>query len=118
MTTERRRFLRLPCLLPVRIVPRGEHRAIETLTKTVSLGGLKCISPVERPVSTPVTVELSIGPGREPILLQGHVAWFEGLPHTDQFHLGIAFDGLDDRMLVHLSRYLDRISTSLNPSNL
>ena len=83
---------------------------IETLTKDLSVGGLKCLSPTAKPIGTSLMLELELGPGEPPVDLRGRVAWFQDLPDSDQFYLGLVFDELDDRIRQRLSRYLDRIS--------
>jgi len=111
MVEERRRLSRVRCHLPVRLYPKGEAKVIETLTKDVSLGGLKCLSPSPKTIGTSVIVELDLGPGEMSVDLRGHVAWFQDLPESDQFYLGLIFDEFHERTRQRLSRYLDRIAT-------
>lgn len=108
---ERRRFRRVACMLPVRIYPTGEHKVIETLTKDLSAGGLKCLSPIPKPVATSVSLELTLGHGELPVNLRAKVAWFQSVPRSDQFYMGLCFLDLSDEEHKRLSRYIENIST-------
>ena len=108
MNTERRNAHRVSCWLPVRLTIANQSVAIETLTKNVGLGGLKCVSPIEHPVSSLVTVELSISNALERLRFRGRLAWFEIVPHSEQFFLGIAFTEYHSDSRRHLSAYLDK----------
>lgn len=111
MADERRKTPRVRCVLPVRLYPHGETKVIQTLTKDVSIGGLRCLSPISKPVATPLSVELDVGRGKMILQLRAKTAWFQEVPHGDQFYLGITFDELSERNRLLLSRYLE----SANP---
>ncbi|HBQ38881.1 MAG: hypothetical protein A2Z92_00325 [Omnitrophica WOR_2 bacterium GWA2_63_20] len=107
MSEERRRSPRIRCVLPVRLYPQGETKVIQTLTKDVSIGGLKCLSPLSKPVSTPLSVELDLGRDKTVMQVRARTVWFQQVPNGEQFYLGIMFDELSDRNRQLLSRYLD-----------
>ena len=109
MHTDRRERPRASCVLPVRLMPLGERTIIETLTKNVSTGGVKCISSIERPVGTRMSVELDLGDRREPVRARGLVSWFGMVPDSDQFFIGITFTELEPDDRRHLSGYLDKL---------
>ncbi len=96
--------------MPVRLYPQGEAKVIETLTKDLSLGGFKCLSPTAKPVATPMAVELDLGPGAHALDLRAQIVWFEDVPQSDQFYLGLVFNELNDKTRQLLSRYLERLS--------
>ena len=108
MPPERRRTPRIRCYLPVRLYPRGATTPIETLTQDFGPGGLRCLSPIPLPVSTPLSVEIDLGPGWEPVRLTAQTAWFTAVPYSEQFHLGLAFHDESGKIQQLLSRYLDR----------
>ena len=85
-------------------------QTIETLTKDLGLGGLRCISPSVCPVSTEVGVELVLSTGEEHLSVRGKTAWFQTIPESDQFDLGIAFLELSPQDKRRLSVYLERLS--------
>jgi len=90
----------------VRLFPQGEAKIVQTLTKDLSAGGLRCLSPVPKAVSTVLTLELDLGQGTEPLNLRANVAWFRQVPESEQFYLGMAFQDLEPRTRERLSRYL------------
>lgn len=106
MSEERRRSARIRCVLPVRLYPQGETKVIQTLTKDVSIGGLKCLSPVSKPVSTALSVELDLGRDKTVIQVRARTVWFQQVPNGDQFYLGIIFDDLSNQNRQLLSRYI------------
>lgn len=112
MTQERRRHARIRCLLPVRIYPQGETKVIQTLTKDLSENGLRCLSPVTKPINTPLSVEIDLGPGKRPLNLRAKTVWFQHIPHSEQFYLGIAFSDMSNHDRELLSRYLSVLSSS------
>ena len=112
MSQERRRAARIRCVLPLRLYPPGEAKVIQTLTKDLSEGGLRCLSPVAKPVKTLLSVEIDLGPGKKPLTLRAHTVWFQEIPHSEQFYLGIAFQDLSSHHRELLSRYIDTIVSS------
>ena len=110
MTPERRIKLRLRAYRPVRLQPRGSATVIETLTKDISAGGMRCLSPKPVPVSTPVTIELHFGAGQEPLLVEGRTVWFQTLPESDQYDLGISFVDLTEQKQRRLSAYFESLT--------
>ena len=115
MSQERRRFPRVRCYLPVRFYPQGEIKVIETLTKDLGLGGLRVLSPVLKPVSIVLWVEISLW-GEQSLSLPAQTVWFETIPRSEQFDLGIAFLDLSHENSERLSRYLERASDKLTPT--
>ena len=117
MVQERRRFPRIGCMLPVRLYPRDNPKVIETLTKDLGQGGLRCLSPSSRTVSSLVSLEIALGPGERPLSLRACIVWVEMVPNSKQFYLGLAFQDLSDEDTVRLSSYIDKVSSHLNPSH-
>ena len=109
MYPEQRAFPRIPVYWPVRVQRPGAPIIIETLTKDLSLGGLRCLSPTVLPVSTPVDVELNLAKGQEPLRAQGRSVWFRTIPESDQFEIGIIFQGLSQINKRRLSACIERL---------
>jgi len=116
MHDEQRRHPRVLCVLPVRIIVRGRYQLLETLTKNISLGGLKCLTPAEKPVGTPVSIEIGLGMRQEPLFSQGRIMWMERVPYSEQFYIGVEFDQLSPRNSTLLSVYLEQISQTPHKS--
>jgi len=108
---ERRAAPRIRAYRPVKLRRHAAQQPIETLTKDVSAGGLRCLSPIPVPVTTPLKVELVFSDGQESFGVTGRAVWFRVIPQSDQFDLGIAFDGLSDENKRRLSVYLSNLST-------
>ena len=114
---ERRRFPRIGCMLPVRLYPRDNSKVIETLTKDLGQGGLRCLSPSARTVSSLVSLEITLGPGEKPLSFHARIVWVEMVPNSRQFYLGLAFHDLSDDATERLSSYIDKVSSHLTPSH-
>lgn len=110
MEQDRRKFPRLQCRLPVRLYPKQEPRVIETLTKDLSLGGLRCVSRHERAAGMPLSVELLLESGERPMNIRGHVTWSRPIQDSEQFDIGVAFSAFPDMSKKRLSTYLDRLT--------
>ena len=110
MGEERRRFSRVPCHLPVQLVLQGEPRVIQTLTKDLAEGGLRCLSPVPLPALTPCSIEIVLGSKRSPIHLYGYTRWIEPVENGSQFYLGLAFDRTSPWDTSQLSGYLNHLA--------
>jgi c-di-GMP-binding flagellar brake protein YcgR len=109
---ERRRAQRVTCVLPLQISADGTPRIIETLTKDLSVTGLRCLSPTSTPLTSKVSLEITLGKGARPFSLQGRVVWYETVPNSHQFYLGLAFDHLSEVNTRRLSRYIEKLSAS------
>ena len=77
------------------------------------MGGVRCISPTLFPVSSEVNVELVLSTGEEPVTARGRAIWFQMIPHSEQFDVGIAFLELHVTNKRRLSAYIDRLSSHL-----
>lgn len=108
MQEDRRRTPRIRTYQPVRLQPLHSSRFMDTLTKDVSLQGLRCISEQTFPVATELNIELSTIEG--PMSARGRTAWFQMIPHSDQVELGIAFSDISQETLRRLSAYLEHLS--------
>ena len=110
MNQERRSSPRVRAYLPLRLRTPGTPQTLETLTKDLSLGGVRCISPTVCPVSTEVGLELILATGDEPLALRGKTAWFRTIPESDQFDFGIVFVELSPQNKRRLSVYIERLA--------
>ena len=111
MGEERRSAPRIRAYRPVRLQRPNAPQVIETLTKDLSIGGLRCVSPTLLPVSTELNLELVLSTGDEPLTVRGRTVWFQILPQSEQFDLGISFLDLPPRTERRLSAYLNRLSS-------
>jgi len=107
--TDRRANPRARVYLPVRL-RQGGQRVVETLTKDLGVGGIRCVSQTLTPVGREVAVEIPVGPGHELVSVRGRAVWFHVLPDSEQFDLGIMFIELNDRTKRLLSTYLEQFA--------
>ena len=114
MSSERRSAPRFRAYLPVRIQKPGAGQVVETLTKDLGVGGLRCLSSTLFPISAEVSVELMLSKGEEPFSIRGRTVWFRMIPHSEQFDLGIVFFDLPDHSKRRLSAYMDRLASHLS----
>ena len=110
MMEERRRSPRVRAYRPVRLLHSPAPQVVETLTKDLAAGGVRCVSPTVFPISTELTVELALSTGDEPLTVRGQLVWFRTIPHSEQFDLGIAFRDMPQQHIRRLSGYLANIS--------
>ena len=82
---------------------------VETLTKDLAEGGLRCLSPMPLPVATQLAVEISLS-SEELFELRGRTAWLRLIPHSEQFEVGIAFQDISPQNKRRLSACLERIA--------
>ena len=82
---------------------------MQTLTKDLSSGGLRCVSQIPAPVASEFKIELTLA-GHEPFQAKGRTAWFSILPHSEQFDIGIVFTEVSQENQRRLSTYLDYLS--------
>ena len=111
MGDERRAAQRIRAYRPVQLRKTGTGPLIETLTKDLSIDGLRCISSLLFPVETELTVQLLLSTGEEPVTARGRTVWFRTLPQSEQVELGICFTEIPQPHQRRLSAYLERLST-------
>ena len=111
MLSERRTAPRYRTYRPIRLQKPGIPQVVETITKDLSEGGLRCISQTVVPVSTELQIELLVTTGDEPFTAKGRTAWFRIVPSSDQFDVGIIFLEISPQNKRLLSICLDRLSS-------
>ncbi len=112
MVEERRQCQRFRAYLPVRfLTPILSPQPVETLTKDLSSGGLRCISPTSCPVLTELGIDLVLASGDEQLSVRGKTAWFRAIPESEQFEFGIQFSNLSPQNKRRLSAYIERLAS-------
>lgn len=114
--SERRANPRIRIYHPVRLHRPGVPQTVETLTKDLSVGGLRCISATLFPVSTDIQVELVLMNGEEPLTARGQTRWFRMIANSDQFDIGISLLDLSPQNKRRLSAYLDNLAKKSAPA--
>jgi hypothetical protein len=111
MGEERRTTARIRTYRPLRLQRSRAPGIVETLTKDLAPGGLRCLSSTLVPVASEVDVELVLSRGEEPLTVKGRAVWFQTIPESEQFDIGIQFLDLDPQSKRRLSVYIDRFSS-------
>lgn len=114
--SERRANPRLRAYHPVRLHRPGVSQVVETLTKDMSAGGIRCLSSTLFPVSTEFQVELVLMNGEELLTARGQTRWFRMIANSDQFDIGISFLDLSPQNKRRLSAYLDLLAKRSAPA--
>ncbi len=90
---ERRRDVRLPCTLSVKI--RSKKASARGETRDVGVGGVFVATVGAFPVGTPVEIEVrGAGTDEHGLRVRGQVAWIGG--ELDAAGVGVCFAGLDN----------------------
>ena len=77
------------------------------------MGGVRCLSAALAPVGTEVTVELTLPTSDDVLVVSGRTVWFQILPESEQFDIGIAFRSMPEQTKRLLSTYLEESSRNL-----
>lgn len=110
MESDRRTKPRHRAYRPVRLRQPGGVPFVETLTKDLAEGGLRCLTTVPVPVSTPLAMEIALS-SDGPLEVRGRTAWLRLIPHSEQFELGVIFEDVSPKNQRRLSACLDRLPT-------
>jgi hypothetical protein len=110
MADERRTAQRIRAYRPVRLHHATSPRIVETLTKDISSGGIRCLSSSLFPVAAEFNIELVLSMGNGPVSARGKTVWFQTIPQSEQFELGIAFTDIPFQDKRRLSAYLSTIA--------
>ncbi len=108
--SERRKSQRIITYLPVRLRLQGSGRYLETLTKDVSMGGIRCMVEGQPAVNEPVVMEVPLYKEVLPIQTQARVAWVQSASSKQQSMVGVSFDDLSPADRLALEEYLERLS--------
>lgn len=85
------------------------------LTRDISSGGVFVSSPKLFPIGTPVTLRLTLAPGKQEVIINGEVRWLRkaNLGANMPRGMGVAFEGLDPRLGQKISRFVKTKRESL-----
>ena len=110
MGEERRANPRVRAYRPVRLTQRADGRVVETLAKDLSLAGMRFLSTTLFPVSTELNLELILSNGESPMNLHAKTAWFNTIPQSEQFDIGVMFMDIPEQDKRRLSAYINRLA--------
>ncbi len=85
---ERRKYLRIPFSVPVKIRPLTTLKSFGNLSKNVSVGGIRFLSKKFLPVSSPIRMEVEISPKAAPVRFVARIVWIKSLYNDELFEVG------------------------------
>jgi c-di-GMP-binding flagellar brake protein YcgR len=104
---ERREFPRIRGYFPLNYRLRSTQKNRTTLTRDLSLGGLKIITFESLPVKEELFLEISLGVNV--INAKGKVSWIQQSSHGDRFYCGVKFDDLPNDTQKAIERYTSTV---------
>ncbi|MBI4356038.1 MAG: PilZ domain-containing protein [Candidatus Omnitrophica bacterium] len=116
MVTERRRHPRLFSHLPLRYHHKGTSQYADTLTKDVSVSGVRFISHEFFPTASEFLVEVPLFRASHPLQTLGRVAWSQKIAHSDLYEIGMEFTQLPDEHRKLLNAFLDNALAHVLPT--
>jgi hypothetical protein len=99
----------------VHLQPSSAPQGLHTLTKDVSQGGLRCLTPKPVPVGSEVRLEVLLAGSPIAMHIGGHTRWFREVPYSEMFEVGVAFEPVDPETERRLSTYLERLAQLQSP---
>ncbi len=109
---ERRRWTRLRSHLPVRFQDLRTQRFVETLSKDLSAGGVRCLTHEFLPASRELIVEISLYRATPPVKARARVAWIQQVPHADQYCVGLEFLQIPKALQDEIQTYIESAATA------
>jgi hypothetical protein len=79
---------------------------IKAITRDLSLGGARIISPKEYPVDTVMRIEINLSKSEQIVKVDGIVRWTELSPDGETYELGIEFLHRISKSVLSLIRHL------------
>ena len=108
---ERRRFVRVPFIFPVKfnIVGDDEKKEYHALSDNLSEGGIKiiCMHKIKEDVDVTISFSLPTSEGIFNIQCKGHVAWYR--ENDNRNFCGIQFQDLHEDHQIVLHNFIKRI---------
>lgn len=101
-SSEQRRFPRFNYSIPIKYRPQAQPAPLYTVTRDLSVGGLKMLTNNFMPRGTEVNLEVEL-PHLDLINAQGTVAWSSRINHSDQYLSGIRFTAIDETNRKNIS---------------
>ena len=99
---EQRRFPRFNYSIPIKYRPQTQPASTYTVTRDLSVGGLKLLTNNFIPRGTEVQLEVEF-PHLDLINTQGTVVWSNRINHSEQYLSGIRFTALDETNRKNIS---------------
>ena len=106
---DRRQFPRIATYLPVRVRLPRTGRYLQTLTKDVSVGGMRCMVEGQPAINDMVMMELPLYKEVMPLHTRASVAWVRPIT-AGQSVVGVRFGELTAAERAALTAYLEQLT--------
>ncbi|MFH1776387.1 MAG: PilZ domain-containing protein [Candidatus Omnitrophota bacterium] len=107
LSYERRRDRRV--FLKLKLQYQHARRVCYTLTNDISAGGVKIMSDYFLPISTILTLQLSLDQAQEIVQATGEVVWIEKLPYSERYKIGVKFKEIGERSSYSIHGFVANI---------
>ncbi len=91
------------CFVPVE--SKNDSSFDHTQTVDISCHGIGFISPHPHNINKKIAIEIQLKPNAEPVLVIGIVKWVHRLPDSEQYRIGMNYDGSIPGSQRRLERY-------------
>lgn len=102
---EKRKFYRFPLNTPLHYKIRGAAEFGSSVTKDISVGGLRFV--VDKYISPSTYLMLEFNLLSKIINPIGRVKWLQPLPHSNRYQMGLEFIELEPESKNFLSDYIN-----------
>ena len=84
----------------------GSSKGIKAVTRDISLGGARIISPKSYPVDTVMRIEINLSKSGQNVKLDGIIRWSKVSPEEETYELGVEFLHKISKSVLSLIRHL------------
>ncbi|MFQ5681522.1 MAG: PilZ domain-containing protein [Candidatus Omnitrophota bacterium] len=101
--SEQRIFPRFHYSIPIKYCPKNNTASIYTVTRDISVGGLKILTHSFLPRGTNVSVEVKVPSSSGVVNALASVVWSNRISHSEQYLSGLRFSEIEDRDKKNIS---------------
>ena len=104
---EQRQFTRVPLYSPLRFQIKSSHHFAATLSRDISMGGMRVLSDDFLPLGTSLVLEVTMGDTPRIVNAVAEVVWAQRMPHAERYQLGLRFSELDESYHQEINEYVN-----------
>jgi c-di-GMP-binding flagellar brake protein YcgR len=105
VTVNNRMETRNNCFVPVE--GKSDSSFDHTQTVDISCHGIGFISSCPHDINERMAIEIQLKPNTDPVLVVGVVKWVRRLSKSEQYRIGMHYDGISSGPQRRLSRYFE-----------
>jgi len=104
---EQRQSLRVSLYSPLRFQIKSSRKFGSTVSRDISLGGIRFLTDNFVPVGTSMILEVNLGDTPNIVNAIADVVWTQKLPHTDRYQMGLRFSEIGEPYHQEISDYIN-----------